>query len=135
MQLIKFIRGSERIGKEQEYNDLASQEEKFIAQEKTKYEGEDKSKHELNAEMLKIAQVIDRENKMNKMWQDEDEDDEAESEEEDSRRKGRRADQTIKQTQRPKKEKFAEIMKNQEAFPTLENEFADDDDDEELSDK
>lgn len=73
---------------------------------------------------------------MSKMWQQEDDEESGDDEDKhhnNERRQNKDLNQP-KQTARPKKEKFAEIMKNHDAFPTLENEFADDDDDEELSD-
>lgn len=75
------------------------------------------------------------------MWEEEDEEDGNDSEknvfgEDEPVRKERNPKQDkVKAAQRPTKQKFAEIMKNQDAFPTLENEFQDDEDDEELSEQ
>jgi hypothetical protein len=79
--VIKHIRGSIKLSLEEEYTKQAEEDEKYIEQEKAKYQGEDKTKHELNAEMLKIAQVIDRESRMNKMWNEEDEDEDDDEDE------------------------------------------------------
>lgn len=73
---IKYIRNSRKIVSDEEYSNQAAEEEKFIEQEKAKYSSEDKSQQTLNGEKLKIAQVIDRESRINKAWNDvEDEED------------------------------------------------------------
>lgn len=77
---IKFIRQSQKLIKEDEFIKQAEDDETYIEQEKAKYQGEDTSKHELNADMLKIAQVIDRESRLNKMWAEEDDEEEDEDE-------------------------------------------------------
>jgi hypothetical protein len=89
--------------------------------------------------MLKIAQVIDRETRMNKMWNDEEGSDDADEtfgaeEKQDKKRsdKNKNQKQESNSSKRPNKEKFAQIMKNQDAFPTLENEFLDDEDEDEV---
>ena len=114
---------------------MAAEDEKYIEAEKAKYQNEDTTQHDLNAEMLKKAQTIDRDSRMNKMWAD-NEDEEGDEDEtfgvdedsnKDSRKKKSKQDNASK---RPNKQKFAEIMKNQEAFPTLENEFMDEEDEE-----
>lgn len=85
--MIKYVRGTIKIQHEEEIKQKASQEEQFINEEKSKYEGDDSSKQELNHEKLKIAQVIDREQRMNKMWEQEDENDE-ESDQEETKGRG-----------------------------------------------
>jgi len=62
----------------EEYTQQAEVEEKYIENEKSKFDGEDVSKTTgLSLDKLKIAQVIDRENRVKKAWNDEE--DEAES--------------------------------------------------------
>lgn len=140
--LIKYIKSTQKLQHEAEFTEIADEQQKFIETEKAKYQGDETSKQEINAEKLKIAQVIDREARVNKMWEEEDEElDEFESDpeeqperREDTRGRGGRGgrggrdkgEKGSKAAQRPNKQKFAEIMKGQNAFPTLENEFADD---------
>lgn len=101
---IKYIRNSRKIGSDEEYANQAAEEEKFIEQEKAKYSSEDTSQHTLNNEKLKIAQVIDRESRINKAWNDvEDEDDavfDSAGEEQEERREERR-EKKPKQSKRP----------------------------------
>lgn len=52
---IKYIRNSLKLSKEDEFKNLAEDDEKYIEQEKAKYQGEDATKQELNADKLKIA--------------------------------------------------------------------------------
>jgi len=78
--------------------------------------------------MLKIAQAIDREARMNQMWQMEDEHEEDEEDQmfgtdDKPERKEKPKKEQSNASKRPNKQKFAEIMKNQDAFPTLENDF------------
>lgn len=127
--VIKFIRGARKISGVEEYQAQAEQEEKYIEQEKAKYQSEDTSQHELNADKLKLAQVIDRESRIKKAWNQEDDDEGFASEEEEKPVEGKKA----KQAKRPNKQKFSEIMKNNDAFPTLENNFHDDDEYDNLS--
>jgi len=89
MALIKFIKATIKLQKEDEFMEEAAKVEKFIEQEKAKYQSDDATKQELNAEKLKIAQVIDREQRMNKMWEEEDEEqlDEFEDREEPKEKK------------------------------------------------
>ena len=75
--------------------------------------------HVVNADKLKMAQVIEREARMNKAWQEEDE-----SSEEEASEKKHKAPKA-KEAKRPNAQKFSEIMKNTDAFPSLENQFAD----------
>jgi len=119
---IKFIRSCRKISAEVEYSEAAEKEEKFIEQEKAKYQG-DSTNHDLNAEKLKIAQVIDRESRLNKMWKD---DDEEEANYSDEEQEEKRAPKQAKAAKRPNREKFAEIMKKDDAFPTLVNDLNDD---------
>ena len=58
---------------------------------------------------------------MNKTWQEEDESSEDEGAE---KKKAPKA----KETKRPNTQKFSEIMKSNDAFPSLENQFADSED-------
>jgi len=61
---IKFIRNAKKICKEEEFLQKAEAEEKYIEDEKSKFEGDDVAeKTNLKLDKLKIAQVIDRENK------------------------------------------------------------------------
>jgi hypothetical protein len=61
---IKFIRSAKRISGEEEFQQKAAEEEKFIENEKLKFEGDDVAeKTNLKLDKLKIAQVIDREKK------------------------------------------------------------------------
>lgn len=61
---------------------------------------------------------------MNKTWAEEDE---SEGEESPSEKKPKKT--KAKDTKRPTAQKFSEIMKSQDAFPTLENQEIYDDDD------
>lgn len=162
---IKFIRNARKISSIEEYTQQAEVEEKYIENEKSKFDGEDVSnKTGLSLDKLKIAQVIDRENRVKKAWNDEEDEEESDekeqSEEEtepapgkkgqadlygdrDSKRptrggKGgkRRANSddeeeetAPRQTQRPNAQKFKDIMKADDAFPTLENQFEDEEED------
>ena len=61
---------------------------------------------------------------MDKSWNDAEDDEEFSDEEKPKQNK-------IKETKRPNKQKFAEIMKADDAFPTLgENDFVDEESDE-----
>ena len=160
---IKYIRSAKKISNEEEYMKDAEDEEKFIENEKQKFEGDDVSeKTTLKLDKLKIAQVIDRENKTKASdWEhpdDDEEDDESDEnvfrpddveEDEDGQmhirpKKGGRGgglgarggDDTVvpkgdyykkpKAAKRPTQAKFSEIMKNDTAFPSLENEDEED---------
>lgn len=76
---IKFIKAAIKISKEEEYTKQAEDEEKYIENEKSKFEGDDvANKTDLSLDKLKIAQIIDKESRMNKVWKDEEDDDEEE---------------------------------------------------------
>lgn len=135
---------------EEEYQNQCKEEEAFIDQEKSKYSGESTEGHEVDAEKLKVAQIIYRENTMRQAWTAEDDGDDYQSSDDDrgfgaddagdeenplnteqtpaddrDRRPRPKRENKPKQTQRPNKESFKKIMGTAEAFPTLEN---DDDD-------
>ena len=82
---IKFIRNARKISGMDEYMEQAETEEKYIENEKSKFDGENVAdKTNLSLDKLKIAQVIDRENRVKRAWndaEDEEESDEEESEE------------------------------------------------------
>lgn len=163
---IKFIRNARKISSIEEYTQQAEEEEKFIENEKSKFDGEDVSdKTGLSLDKLKIAQVIDRENRVKKAWNDEEDEEESDEQEEGSEeendsvpaKKGqadlygdrdskrptrggrggkRRADSddekeevAPRQSQRPNAQKFKDIMKADDAFPTLENQFEEEEED------
>lgn len=162
---IKFIRNARKISGIDEYVEQAVFEEKYIENEKSKFDGEDVANNtSLSLDKLKIAQVIDRENRVKKVWNDEEDEDDSdaaeasddEEEEEDSRpvKKGQadlygddpkpakkrggkkrgsdddEEETKPRQSQRPNAQKFKDIMKADDAFPTLENQFEDDDEEE-----
>jgi len=79
---IKFIRSAKRIANEEEFVNQAVEEEKFIENEKLKFEGDDVAeKTHLKLDKLKIAQVIDRENKnKSSKWEHPEDSDESEEE-------------------------------------------------------
>ena len=107
---IKYIRNSLKLSKEDEFKQQAEDDEKYIEQEKAKYQGEDASKQELNADKLKIAQVIDRESRINRMWADEDDDEDGEQEIGSDDKYRRKPDNSQKQangSKKPAKEKYA----------------------------
>lgn len=140
---IKYIKSARKISSDEHFVEEAQKEEKFIEQEKAKYSSEDTAQHELNADKLKIAQVIDRESRLAKVWDEGDDEDHEDKDSDDvfggsdeDKPKKRQAEKQKggRQTQRPNKAKFAEIMKSQDAFPTLENNNIYEDDEEEVSD-
>ena len=98
---IKYIRSSRKISSDQTYIDMAEEEEKYIETEKAKYSGEDASNQELNAEKLKIAQVIDRESRLKKAWDDGDDSEEEEGEKDNAFE----SDEDKKRRQKPEAEK------------------------------
>jgi hypothetical protein len=105
---IKYIRNSLKLSKEDEFKQQAEEDEKYIEQEKAKYQGEDASKQELNADKLKIAQAIDRESRLNRMWADEDDDEDGEEEigsDDKYRRKQDRSQKQSNASKKPVKEK------------------------------
>lgn len=162
---IKFIKAAIKISKEEEYQQQAEDEEKYIDNEKSKFEGEDvANKTDLSLEKLKIAQIIDKETRMNKVWKDEEEDDEEEDSDDagytvdqleaggkplkrndqegkpsrggrsGGNRTGADGEEVIpngdyykkpKQAKRPTPQKFADIMKADNAFPALDNDNED----------
>lgn len=149
---VKFIRDSRKIFSEDEYKNQCEEEEKFIDAEKTKYSGESTEGHEVDAERLKVAQIIHRETTMKQAWNAEDDGDDYQSSDgggfgaddagdeenplvdenrpkqedgEERKRPAKKRNET-KTTQRPNKESFKKIMGQAEAFPTLENDFEDD---------
>jgi hypothetical protein len=81
---IKFIRNARKISQVDEYISMAETEEKFIENEKSKFDSADTAKEiNISLEKLKMAQIIDRENRQNRVWKDESEDEEYDSEEEE----------------------------------------------------
>lgn len=149
---VKFIRDSRKIFSEDEFKTQSEDEEKFIDAEKSKYSGESTEGHEVDAEKLKVAQIIYRENTMKQAWNAEDDGEDYQSSDEDrgfgadeagdeenplveERREGADGQERkvkkaqrgagAKATQRPNKESFKKIMGQAEAFPTLENDFED----------
>jgi len=156
---VKYLRDSRKIIHEEEYQNQCKEEEEFIDKEKSKYSGESTEGHEVDAEKLKVAQIVYRENTMRQAWAAEDDDaddyqssdddrgfgaDEAGDEENPlnetptddarARRPKPRREHKPKQTQRPNKESFKKIMGTAEAFPTLENDFEGTSSDEEAGD-
>lgn len=80
---IKFIRNARKISSIDEYIAQAEEEEKYIENEKSKFDSDETAKEiNISLEKLKMAQIIDRENRANKVWKDESEDEESEDEEE-----------------------------------------------------
>lgn len=113
---IRFIKSSRKIGEMDEYKQQAEEEEKFINAEKLKFDDEDaEKKTNLSLQKLKIAQMIDREIRVNKAWQGDDDDDEDEEVTETAQPKRGGA----RQAKRPNATKFKDIMNNEESFPTL----------------
>ena len=134
---IKFIRNTKKLIKEEEYVTEANNEEKFIEAEKAKFTGEGSSDSGVNPDKLKLAQVIDRESRM-RSWHEEDfdtsddefgitaddmgdEENPLEPTEQPAKKQRPQKKAEPKKTQRPTNKKFAEIMKADDAFPTLEN--------------
>jgi len=119
---IRFIKASKRLGGEEEFTKQAEEEEAFIAAEKQKFDDDDaEQKTKLSLQKLKIAQVLDREARMSKAWEQEDDDEDEEPEEEGRAQRGGRGQRRAPQAKLPSKQKFKDIMKNEEAFPTLGN--------------
>jgi len=88
----------------------ADKEEKYIEQEKSKYSSADTTQHDFNAEMLKLAQVIDRESRVKKIWNEEDEDEDEgvfESDEESKEKENEDLYSKPKYSKRPAKAKYA----------------------------
>lgn len=162
---IKFIRNARKINGIDEYVEQAVFEEKYIENEKSKFDGEDvENKTTLSLDKLKIAQVIDRENRVKKVWNDEEDEDEesdggeASDEDQDqearpvkkgqadlygddpkpSKKRGEKKrrgsddeeeETAPRQAKRPNAQKFKDIMKADDAFPTLENQSDDEEED------
>jgi hypothetical protein len=77
--------------------------------------------------------VIDRESRIKKAWNDDESNEDAfESDEEKEEKKPR---EEVKKSKRPTNKKFSEIMKANDAFPTLENNFEGAEEYEEVSDE
>lgn len=76
---VKYLRDSRKIIHEEEYQNQCKEEEEFIDKEKSKYSGESTEGHEVDAEKLKAAQIIYRENTMRQAWAAEDEGDDYQS--------------------------------------------------------
>jgi len=131
---VKFLRESRKIIHEEEYQNQCKEEEEFIDKEKSKYSGESTEGHEVDAEKLKVAQIIYRENTMRQAWNAEDDGDDYQSSDDDrgfgaddagdedaplneeeklegrERRQRPKRENKPKQTQRPNKESFKKIM-------------------------
>lgn len=108
---------------------MAEFEEKYIENEKSKFDG-DAVQSDLSLDKLKIAQIIDRENRVKRAWNEEEDDAEDSNEgSDDEEQKPKKKEAAPRQTQRPNAQKFKDIMKADDAFPTLENQFTEDDDD------
>lgn len=148
---VKFIRDSRKIFNEDEFKQVCEDEEKYIDAEKTKYSGDSTEGHVVDGEKLKIAQIIFRENTMRQAWNAEDDGDDYQSSDEDRgfnaddagdeenplvqestpedrerKEKRPKRENKPKAAQRPNKESFKKIMGQAEAFPTLDNDFEDD---------
>jgi len=96
---IKFIRKAKKISQIEEFTQQAEEEEKFIFNEKQKFDSDEAAqKTHLNLDKLKIAQQIDKELRMQLSAQ---EDDGHRNEEEE---------QQTRQSQRPRGQKFREII-------------------------
>lgn len=131
---------------------MADEEEQWLQNEKEKIENaEDDIESgdiKINLAKIKIAQTIDKEMRLKSLWNEED--DEGEDDSDDDRgytvddmgdeenprdepyqkkeRKPKAAgERKVKQSQRPNAQKFKDIMKADEAFPTLGNESDEDD--------
>lgn len=108
---LKFIRESKRLMAVDEYKGMAEDEWQFLKQEKEKFLDEEAAKKtDINYEMLKVAQDIDKEAKAMKSnfnWDEVDSD----AEDEDI------GQQPAQPKKRGKAQKFTEIAKD--AFPTL----------------
>lgn len=150
------MRESRKLIHEEEYQNQCKEEEEFIDKEKSKYSGESTEGHEVDAEKLKVAQIVYRENTMRQAWNAEDDGDDYQSSDDDrgfgaddagdeenplneeqkpddrERRQRPKRENKPKQTQRPNKESFKKIMGSAEAFPTLENDFDDSSEDDPL---
>jgi len=78
---IKFIRNARKISSIDEFIAQAEEEEKYIENEKSKFDSEDTAREiNISLDKLKMAQIIDRENRANKVWKDESSEEESEDE-------------------------------------------------------
>ena len=131
---IKFIQKSKKLQELDEYKQMEKDEQTFVLSEKAKFEEEDAfDKTGISPDMLKRAQQIDKEVIRAKIWEDNDSAAE-ESEESDNpnyARETRRA-KPQKPTQKVAQQKFKDIVKATEAFPTLEDPDDYDDEDESM---
>ena len=94
-RLIKFISGTKKLQELEEYVDIKDQEMKYIDSEKQKFLDVN-ADHEINFEALKLAQQIDKESRVNKIFDPNamDEEDKEESDEaEQKQAKGKRFNQ------------------------------------------
>lgn len=132
---------------------MADQEEEWLKNEKQKIEdAEDDiecSGKKISLAKIKIAQTIDKEMRLKNVWKEEDEDEADEESEEDRgytvddmgdeenpreepiqkrerKPRGQGEGRKVKQAQKPTAQKFKEIMKADEAFPTLDNQSDED---------
>lgn len=150
---IKYIRSSRKLKSLDEYNNMADEEEQWLQNEKKKIENAENDDivsgdSKISLAKIKIAQTIDKEMRLKRIWNEDDEDGDEDSEEERGytvddmgdeenprtqplQKRERRAkagdDRKAKQSQRPNPQKFKEIMKAEEAFPALENQYGDED--------
>lgn len=103
---IRFIKNARKISALEEITKQAEEEESFIHAEKQKFDDEDaEQKTQLNLQKLKMAQMIDREMRMNLAWDQEDEDDEDEEVGQQKPKEGK-----ARQAKRPNAKKFKEIL-------------------------
>lgn len=128
---IKFIQNSKRLQEVDEYKQMEKDEQSYVLSEKAKFEDEQAfEKTGISPDMLKIAQQIDKEVIRAKAFEREDSDEEDSDESENpnipKENKKPKAKQPITKVAQ---QKFKEIIKGSEAFPTLDN--PDDYDDEE----
>jgi len=136
---------------------MADEEEQWLQNEKKKIENAENDDivsgdSKISLAKIKIAQTIDKEMRLKRIWNEDDEEGDEDSEEERGytvddmgdeenprtqplQKRERRAKaagageaRKTKQSQRPNPQKFKEIMKAEEAFPALENQYGDEDD-------
>lgn len=131
---IKFIQNSKRLQELDEYKEMEKDEQNYVLSEKAKFLDEQAfEKTGISPDMLKIAQQIDKEVIRAKAWEDNDSDaeDSDESENPNIERENKKP-KAKKPITKVAQQKFKEIIKGSEAFPTLGN--PDDYDDEEEGD-
>jgi len=70
---IKFIRGAKNISSMEEYQKIADTEEQYVLDQKQLFTGDanTENKSTINTDKLKTAQIIDREIRNNKAWENE----------------------------------------------------------------